>query len=478
MDITSSPKRQFLYRHQKSQATVEFALAFPVLLVIVFGIIDFSLLFAAWLSVQNMARQAVRFAATGQTTFNSVDYVAQSEIGYVNTVVCSTRDFDDPPDSLPDLVFFPSRQGDLAADAYARCILDGAAHEDPGAPNDRVIVAVDFNHPFLTPFINFTWPMYHLASSREAIVEKFRVSRVVKVPPPIALPSLTPSITPTPSPLHIELVVPINSGDVVSSAEQTRFEAVAWDPDVAETNGAGIERIEFWFTGPTVIPSETEGAVRYCAFGGASDCDTIESAMPFYNLAPGEYSVSARAYATDGRSSAIVTKTFLIVATITPTVTITPTITLTPTVTMTRTLTPTRTLTRTPTQTFTPTLTPTPDCSKYVLARVGQGGAAVERSQPARPETRPRTGIPGLYRGFWPPGRLENRPGTDPGGQQDQPVHGISPVPAMAGAGPIRAALHRAGGCAAKHEQIPGMRALNQHSPDRNVRAVAFLENR
>ena len=66
MSTTSFPPRQpFLYRHKKSQAAVEFAISFPILLTILFGIIDFSLLFASWFALQNLVRQAVRFAATG-----------------------------------------------------------------------------------------------------------------------------------------------------------------------------------------------------------------------------------------------------------------------------------------------------------------------------------------------------------------------------------------------------------------------------
>ena len=67
MTTPSSPHpAPFLYRQKKSQAALEFALSFPILLMVVFGIIDFSMLFGAWLSVQNITRQAVRYAETGE----------------------------------------------------------------------------------------------------------------------------------------------------------------------------------------------------------------------------------------------------------------------------------------------------------------------------------------------------------------------------------------------------------------------------
>ncbi len=50
----------------RSQALLEFALALPILLMLLFGIIDLAALFQAWLTVENIARQTVRYAVTGQ----------------------------------------------------------------------------------------------------------------------------------------------------------------------------------------------------------------------------------------------------------------------------------------------------------------------------------------------------------------------------------------------------------------------------
>ena len=225
---SSAPPKRFLFRQKKSQAAVEFALAFPIFLMIVFGIIDFSMLFAAWLTIQNMARQAVRYAATGQ--YNSVKYCQADSLnadlpanggdgdgvcfsgpnknqeidyarlqsthdeadkfayfifkdsslipwlditrkGYLLTTVCSTRDTSNPPDA-PDFTYQFPHMGGLTEGDYGKCSLvsDGTIKEDAGGPGDRVIVGVDFNHPFLTPFINAAWDKFHLSSIREGIV--------------------------------------------------------------------------------------------------------------------------------------------------------------------------------------------------------------------------------------------------------------------------------------------------------------------
>jgi len=55
---------------------VEFALTLPVLLLLLFGIIEFGRLFQAWVTIQNAARTAARYAVTGrydQNYFYSID---------------------------------------------------------------------------------------------------------------------------------------------------------------------------------------------------------------------------------------------------------------------------------------------------------------------------------------------------------------------------------------------------------------------
>jgi len=47
------------------QSMVEFALALPILLLLIFGIIEFGRMLQAWLALENGARFAVRYAITG-----------------------------------------------------------------------------------------------------------------------------------------------------------------------------------------------------------------------------------------------------------------------------------------------------------------------------------------------------------------------------------------------------------------------------
>jgi hypothetical protein len=223
----------------RSQALMEFALALPILLVIIFGIVDFALIFQAWLSVENIARQTVRYAVTGQydpmfcpdydadhpdDACSGDDYLAdqdharlitirevakqwevaifktgapnKTEKGFLRLTLCSNRDADHS--GTPDFTYTRPVMGSTI---YADC----TPGEDAGSPGDNVYVFVDFNHPLITPFLSQVWPMIHLVSYRQGVVETFRTARSIVQPgeglqpPDTFTPSPQPTDTPGPS---------------------------------------------------------------------------------------------------------------------------------------------------------------------------------------------------------------------------------------------------------------------------------------
>lgn len=68
------PRRTF-WHEKRGQAAVEFALLLPVLLLILFGTIEFGRLFAASLVLGNAARDGARLAAVGADDGEVVDSV-------------------------------------------------------------------------------------------------------------------------------------------------------------------------------------------------------------------------------------------------------------------------------------------------------------------------------------------------------------------------------------------------------------------
>ncbi len=80
--IQSPPRR-----HRRGQTAVEFALTLPILLLLMFGIIEFGRIFQSWVTIQNAARTAARYAITGQydqTLFTDINNNAWQNAGGVN----------------------------------------------------------------------------------------------------------------------------------------------------------------------------------------------------------------------------------------------------------------------------------------------------------------------------------------------------------------------------------------------------------
>lgn len=117
MAATNAPSRTPARR--PGQGLVEFALVMPILLMLLFGVIEFGRLFAAWLSIQNGARFGVRYAITGD--FNPA-YCADAMAFY------QSHDIDGRPaggavapmilSSLQDTYALGSDPADPANDCY------------------------------------------------------------------------------------------------------------------------------------------------------------------------------------------------------------------------------------------------------------------------------------------------------------------------------------------------------------------------
>ncbi|MBZ0305496.1 MAG: pilus assembly protein, partial [Anaerolineae bacterium] len=69
MNETSEPIKR---RSRRGQTMAEFALTLPVVLLLIFGIIEFARIFQAWITLQNAARVAVRAGVTGEWDPNEV----------------------------------------------------------------------------------------------------------------------------------------------------------------------------------------------------------------------------------------------------------------------------------------------------------------------------------------------------------------------------------------------------------------------
>ncbi|MEQ8672680.1 MAG: TadE/TadG family type IV pilus assembly protein [Aggregatilineales bacterium] len=86
----------------------EFGLTIPILLLLIFGIIEFGRLFQAWVTLQNAAREATRYATTGQ--YNRDRYELLTESDYIVSAVAPVDNTLVPSQIEQDLV--PCLTGD------------------------------------------------------------------------------------------------------------------------------------------------------------------------------------------------------------------------------------------------------------------------------------------------------------------------------------------------------------------------------
>ena len=241
-------------RRYRAQGLVEFALILPVLLLVVFVIIELARVMHAWMAIENGTRFGVRYAVTGEwddvycpgencTTEGEEDLARIPSIGdaartgavailrddsvadvnlpgFFQVTVCSAK----PPPKTSNYTYSAGNPNDPSASTCTR-ISDNVEVEHAGDPGDTVIVSIDFTHPVISPFLTSVWPDLHLRAQRTGIVEQYRTSRVFGLPivafttPPTPsdthtpvptstpadtstpLPSPTPTNTPTPTPM-------------------------------------------------------------------------------------------------------------------------------------------------------------------------------------------------------------------------------------------------------------------------------------
>jgi hypothetical protein len=228
-------------RRYRAQGLVEFALIFPVLLLVIFVIVELARVLHAWMAIENGARFGVRYAVTGGwddnycpggvcTTESEEDLaripstkdaartgavailrndsvIDVNQPGFFEITVCSAK----PPPQVSEYDFTAGNPNDPSSSTCTR-IVDSKEIEHAGDPGDTVIVSIDFTHPLITPFLTAVWPDLHLRAQRTGIVEQYRTSRVFGLPivafttPPTptetftAEPTATPTDTSTPVP--------------------------------------------------------------------------------------------------------------------------------------------------------------------------------------------------------------------------------------------------------------------------------------
>ena len=128
------------------QAMVEFALTIILFLGLLLAIIEFGRLLQVWVSMQMGAQAGARYAITGQeSVLPSVDLWDTDRLNAIKEEVEIKTNT------------LPKQYGDAFSPDYFHVAVYASdspvtGHEYPGGPNARVLIDVEYNYQFLTPF--------------------------------------------------------------------------------------------------------------------------------------------------------------------------------------------------------------------------------------------------------------------------------------------------------------------------------------
>lgn len=136
----------YLRRRQGGSAAVEMALVAPVVLLLMFAMLEFSLLFFTTLSMQYAVREGVRYGITGRADRDPAAANQQRYLGVIQTIKDSSAGMYDtvsPVISVNGTTY-------ASASAYSSTMF--------GGPNDIVVIRLDCSWKLLTPMIGAFFP--------------------------------------------------------------------------------------------------------------------------------------------------------------------------------------------------------------------------------------------------------------------------------------------------------------------------------
>ena len=187
----------------KAQGLVEFAIVLPILLLLIFGLIEFARIFQAWLSVTNSARFGLRYAVTGEfnqahcqdlngnglicnaetdrtSRYAEIDHARLGSIYDVSRNTAIGPLINDAATKGQPGFFKVTVCSSMAGFSYHQLPDDFCApHDDAGDPEGgtvRVMVGVTYQHQLIMPFLSSIWPSVTLHAERTGILEQFRTA--------------------------------------------------------------------------------------------------------------------------------------------------------------------------------------------------------------------------------------------------------------------------------------------------------------
>ena len=248
----------------KAQAMVEFALVLPLLLMLLYGILEAGRLLFIYSTIVTASRQAVRYgSATGQGLSTTIPrYQDCAGIRLAAQKVDFLNSFDDSDiliqyDSGPSTSTTPTTYCTGSADT---------SFIPSSANNNRLLVTIDGDYlpiiPKLIPFVERSVAKgdpIHAKSARTILVS---VAIVVTVPPSTFLPSTptatptvnTPTFTPSNTPTNTLTNTPIFTNTPTLTPSPTVTPTFTLSPTITNTPTITLT--------PTITPTQVTGCIQ------------------------------------------------------------------------------------------------------------------------------------------------------------------------------------------------------------------------
>jgi hypothetical protein len=190
LKMVSNKNKCHFGKSRRGQSLVEFALALPILLFILLGLLEVARWFHSYLAVQYASREAARFAVTGNPPMYISDGPGScEELG--NPVTgdpyslpaeyeqCRVDYIKNVGVNLAKLgVLADENQTDITKAGYLGVLIRGASsiegspqEDNPGVARGRIEVRVVYNHPIHNPFFSTFLPTIRVVGTTELINE-------------------------------------------------------------------------------------------------------------------------------------------------------------------------------------------------------------------------------------------------------------------------------------------------------------------
>ena len=152
---------RFGKRGQRGQTLAEFAMIAPIVVILIFGFIDVSRVYQAWVTIQGAAREGARYAVTGR---DDCTIATEDRLACIQHLAAQRAEA--LTNSAADLTV-TVRSWDYPA--YA----DPATENSPGLQCDAIEVQVDYDFTPSTPLANVLLGDVHLTGRERLVNEPF-----------------------------------------------------------------------------------------------------------------------------------------------------------------------------------------------------------------------------------------------------------------------------------------------------------------